>query len=565
MLVKKISVNTYKKLKGVDFDFSDGITAISGTNGTCKTSLLHLIGNSYQKVPSNCHLLTEDCMSIIRKINASVNPKIEALTREARNYSDPAKGISGVLYSVEYGEANPSLAFRKHNSSNGSIARYSLKPKYRNKKGESLPFAPVIYLSLSRLFPFGEYLNEESIKTNREILPSPHKEELFNNYSRLLRLNIDDPKSQTMGDIKTRMSFSSCREGVDSNTISAGEDNLLIMLLALQSLAYYCDSLVVPGSTDAVLLIDELDATLHPSLQNKLIDLFIDYCEKWSIQIVFTTHSLSLLEYLFNKKQSVIYLYDNIDSVHLMAEPNMHKIRMNLKGQTHKDIYLDKIIPVFSEDEEARLVINILLQSLANTSGKFNNIARTIHLVEADFGSNNLRKLFKDPIMRSSTMASICILDGDQSSELGSNIVALPGMDSPEAFLYSYCEQLYDENDDFWVSDTIVECGYGKTFFIDKIRQPIEAIEEKIISMNASGESTDGYRRKMMKSIFKSNSEFFSFVLKRWIHDQRNEKELLRFYEEFNSMFLKIASAHGIDKIAWIFGGKEDLASLYQE
>lgn len=564
-MVKKISVNAYKKLKGIDFDFSDGITAISGTNGTCKTSLLHLIGNSYQKVPSNSPLLTEDCMSIIRKINASVNPKIEALTREARNYSDPAKGISGVLYSVEYGETSPSLSFRKHNSSDGSGARYSLKPKYSNQKGESLPFAPVIYLSLSRLFPFGEYLNEETIKTNREILPSPHKEELFNNYSRLLRLNIDDPKSQTMGDIKTRMSFSSGREGVDSNTISAGEDNLLIILLALQSLAYYCDSLVEAGSTDAVLLIDELDATLHPSLQNKLIDLFIDYCEKWPMQIVFTTHSLSLLEYLFNKKQKVIYLYDNIDDVHLMPDPNMHKIRMNLKGQTHKDIYLDKTIPVFSEDEEARLVIDTLLQSLAGVSSQYNDIARTIHLVDADFGSDNLRKLFKDPVMRSSTMASICVLDGDQSSELGSNIVALPGADNPETFLYSYCEQPFNENDAFWIDDTIVECGYGKTFFIDNIRQPINDIEEDIESMKARGESTDGYRRKKMKSIFKSNSEFFSFVLRRWIHDQRNEKELSRFYKDFNSMFLKTASAHGIDKIAWTFDGETDLAPLYQD
>lgn len=564
-MIKKISINAYKKLKDIDFEFSSDLNAISGTNGTCKTSLLHIIGNSYQKVPSNSSLLNsnEDCMAIIRKINASVNPKIEALTREARNYTDPARGISGVLYTVEY-SSSPSLSFRKHNSTDSSGNRYSLKPKYSNDSKDSLPYAPVIYLGLTRLFPFGEFLDEASIKTNREFLPSSHAEALFQNYSRLSRMNIEDAKSQKMGEIKNRISFASDCEGIDSNTISAGEDNLFIILLSLESLAYYCESLKEPNSTDALLLIDEIDATLHPSLQNKLVDLFIEYQKKWNIQIIFTTHSLSLIEHLLNKKQNVIYLRDNIDKVILMKNPDMYKIRMALKEQTHKNIYIDKKVPIFSEDEEARELLTALFDTMEIVFTDFLNIHQNLHLVDADFGSDNLRKLFKDQVVRGSTMASICCLDGDQSSDLNNNIVALPGKNDPETFLCDYCKKLFDENDDFWEDEILLNLGYGKPYYIDNIQFPVDELMGQLREKSEQGESIKGIRREGMKKIYRANSEFFRYVIKRWIHDPRNQEELRLFFSNFHSMFLKVAAFHGIDQAAWSKKAEFDLAALYE-
>lgn len=44
-MIQKISVNQYRKLKNLDFEFSKEINVISGTNGTCKTSLLHIASN----------------------------------------------------------------------------------------------------------------------------------------------------------------------------------------------------------------------------------------------------------------------------------------------------------------------------------------------------------------------------------------------------------------------------------------------------------------------------------------------------------------------------------------
>ena len=53
-MVKALAINHYRKFHDITLNFTCGVNAISGTNGTCKTSLLHLISNSCQAVNSKC-------------------------------------------------------------------------------------------------------------------------------------------------------------------------------------------------------------------------------------------------------------------------------------------------------------------------------------------------------------------------------------------------------------------------------------------------------------------------------------------------------------------------------
>ncbi|GAL31063.1 putative ABC oligo/dipeptide transport ATP-binding protein [Vibrio variabilis] len=45
-----------------------------------------------------------------------------------------------------------------------------------------------------------------------------------------------------------------------------------------------------------ILAIDEIDATLYPGSQIKLLDAFFNICKDLTIQVIATTHSLQLLE-----------------------------------------------------------------------------------------------------------------------------------------------------------------------------------------------------------------------------------------------------------------------------
>src|SRR5699024_10254644 len=121
-------ITKYRKLENMEINMMPGINIISGTNGTCKTSLLHMISNAYQAVTKNCDWISDkNCLDIIKQINNITNPKIESLTKGDKTYNDPANGISGTLFSVDY-YGHTSLDFRKHNSKISS--RYAVKPWY---------------------------------------------------------------------------------------------------------------------------------------------------------------------------------------------------------------------------------------------------------------------------------------------------------------------------------------------------------------------------------------------------------------------------------------------------
>ena len=50
-------------------------------------------------------------------------------------------------------------------------------------------------------------------------------------------------------------------------------------------------ALAIVNAKNSILLIDELEAGLHHSVQEKLWELLFEYCQKWNIQAFITTHS----------------------------------------------------------------------------------------------------------------------------------------------------------------------------------------------------------------------------------------------------------------------------------
>ena len=548
-MIKNLNIIKYRKLENLKLSMSPCINIISGTNGTCKSSLLHIISNAHQAVTKNCTWLRDkECLDIIKQINGITNPKIESLTKGDKAYNDPANGVAGTLFTVDYFNHNP-LEFRKHNSKISN--RYAVKPYYRRGSDDKLPFCPIIYLGLARLYPFGEYVNEDAIKFIKRGLPEKYQGEIAQIYHRLVGINISSICSQKMGDIKTRADFDSDKTGIDSNTISAGEDNLFIIISAIVSLKYYFESIDSDNDVESILLIDEFDATLHPSLQFKLLDIFREYSNKYKIQIFFTTHSLSALEYALKKKDNVIYLIDNITSVVEMNSPDIYKIKMYLYNVTKDDIYLSKKIPIFTEDKEARVFLRILFDYFEETYVEFSQIRSFFHFVDANIGANNLKSIFNDSYLLKTTMKYICILDGDQNGDLSKYTITLPGGDSPEKIIMSYAMFLYDNNSPFWTADTILELNYGKVYFRDNIKNDIERINSTLQELRRENKSTHGVEREMRKDTFIKHQRFFELLFKYWLHDDEYSDSITKFYQQLNIMFKKVSEFYGIDSRIW--------------
>ena len=554
-MINSINIKHFKKLKALNLSFSPTINVISGANGTCKTSLLYMISNSFQepKLESN------QALKIIRKINEIFNPKIETITKGDKTFNDPAHGTTGVMYNVNYNNKQ-TLGFRRHNSRKPSLhPRYAVKPQYSADTKESLPSIPVIYLSLFRLIPFGEL--QDNIKTsNSNInLPENYLSDLNKYYKELTRIEVSDVKVQNVGSMKKRNDFTSKNEGVDSNTISAGEDNIRIILNAIYSLKFYYEeaSNKETDSIKSILIIDEFDATLHPSMQIKLMQIIMDFSLNYKIQVFFTTHSLYLIEYLIKAKQNIIYLIDQVDSVTQLAEPDVYKIQMHLEEKTSFNLYSGKCIPVLTEDKEAREFLGVIFNYLKSTDSNFGKIVSYFHLVQTNIGSEIIENLFKDKFMKKTTINCIGIIDGDHNSNIINNIISLLGRDNPEQVVFKYLENLDDK---FWNSNDILDNGFSKSYYINIILPDINSIESSINTAKEQGISTKGMKREKQKKVFNDHLDFFGLVMSYWVNDERNKEEINNFKKGLYSLFKKSATINGISSNLWREEVNEEIA-----
>ena len=550
-MVKSIKVEQYKKLNNIKISFDKGVNVISGTNGTCKTSLLHIVSNSF-KAPKSLDLnfKSQEVTKVINAVNSKMNAKIEWLSKGDKKYNDPTNGKSGTVYSVEYFN-NTSLDFRKHNSQKNN--RYAMKPLYSQSGVDKLPPLPVIYQSLSRLVPYGEFQNDKDIKKIKTSLPEKYIAEVNQIYKKFTNIDISQSGTEAMGDIKKRTEFSSRHPGIDSNTISSGEDNLYSLLISLVSLKYYYECLHNKEEYDiySIYLIDEFDSSLHPSLQIGLMKLLKEYSSNFKIQIFLTTHSLDLLEYSFKKQIKVTYLIDNVDDVHQITEPDIYKIRMHLKGLTKDNLYANKVIPVFTEDPEARELIDIIFKYFKETKNEFRGVSELFHFVNSNFSAEALKNMFADKYLQQSTVRSICILDGDQKESMNNSTITLPGKESPEKFIFDYSKRICDENQSFWKNDELIDQGYSKSHYKRVIEFEIDAIQEEIKNLSESGLSTKGKEREMNKKVFNTHIVFFRLLFTYWINCPSNKTEVDKFYTKLNSLFKKVCGYHQINSNEW--------------
>lgn len=541
-MIKKLSFIHYRKLKNIEIDFSKGVNIISGTNGTCKTSILHLISNSFQE-PTGIK-----CMKPIRSLNNCTNPKIETLTKGDKIYANPAIGTTGILYSAEYYDGT-NLEFRRKNDKalEQEKKRFRIIPKYSKGTNEKLPVTPVIYLGLSRLMSSGEIDDSDFIK-KRDSLPKEYHAEIADLYKELTKQEIDTKSYKTMQyeKIKTRAEFSTTEEGIDSNTISDGQDNIHIILTALVSLKYYFDE----TGKESILLIDEADSTLHPDLQLKLLKIFKRFSSNYNIQITFTTHSLDFLEEGIKKEEyNVIYLDDDIEKVKVLKDEKLdiYNIKTRLYSKSMEDMLRDKYIPVYTEDKEARLFLKLLLDYYADKNEEFSKVRNYFYLAESYLGCDNLCKLFKDKVCQKQFLNCIGVVDGDtdlDENDINNNLLKLPGKTSVEKLVFDYSNKLYEENiEEFWDNDTVFQKSFTRVYYRDHIKPDIDEIQVK-------KQTTDKKERELNKSCFNkaNNYDFFELVLRYWINNDDNQEELEYLYNGICTLYMKTSEMNGINR-----------------
>lgn len=322
-------------------------------------------------------------------------------------------------------------------------------------------------------------------------------------------------------------------EQYDYLTNSSGQDNLGQILLAILSFKKLRED---QGEQwhGGMLLIDEIDATLHPAAQSKLITLFLQEARDNGFQIVVTTHSLSFLRDICTKTA-----YNNHDdavnnNVELYYLTNANR-RLEIKRNTpfteiESDLMVNSIvqnsnkIKLYSEDAEARWFLSHIV----------NEYLPYVDVLDVTIGCSELINLYNADIQYFGNV--LLVFDGDvterqlnkipiQTRKNLGNILLLPGGKRPEEVIYNYLLSLESDHE-FW-SGGAQRVGFTWDYF------------------HEHGPTSADYRqeteRERYKKWFITHEQYFDSIrlMDYWVRD--NAQLVSEFKDNFKQSHNRIA------------------------
>lgn len=545
----KVEQPPFRKLKDITVPISERITVIGGHNGIGKSTLIGMIANG-SGIRSAKH------KSYFDLTFQAVFHELFSLS-EIHDYKKAISERGSVALEYEIFEKNTDNKFilekkcnvTKHTDQKTKIERLKVVPRTVNRElGSKLRIGndarvpiPTIYLGMSRVNPIGE-LDQENI--DRKPARSFDSEDA-NYYRACLKEIIDidlDESDTTM--LSHNFKGSKKRSKLpklqfDSLAISAGQDSLSAILTALTSFKRIQRQLG-EDYIGGLLVIDEIDAGLHPHAQLKLIRLLKNQAREMKLQIIATTHSLVVMKEILEIDEDQIKKGKVIDSVVYITDSKSPTVMKNVSYQKiESNIYLKRpteqnnkipTIKVYFEDYEAKYFFQKIIESL-----KLNpeiHFGVKLNLIASKIGCKTLLALAEADEYFNSVMI---IFDGDVISEESSrkiinnkaNFLSLPidiekpqntspKLLNPEMVLHRYIEKLYNERpESFWMKTQ--ELGYDG----DQIKEHVLNIDQY---NSLPGKEKDRDRNKLW---FKENEKYFDDVdlIAYWVADHSKQVE----------------------------------------
>lgn len=426
-----LEIQNFRHIQNQTVEFGKFLTVITGLNGTGKSSILGWIAQLCDYKPKDLTIL-------------------DTLFKE--DYKNVFRFCPDNDYKQEYEvkfnyNSTDSLLEESKQISTRYVKKTEKSPeRYRTDfdgRGKALDH-PIIYLGLKRLIPLA---TENKISSFKSTIPNKYNITYSNLIKEIFvlvneKINPEAIKSTN----KKLLAIQTESYGHLGN--SAGQDNIsqiISSLISFEILKEKKDTNFKGG----IILIDELDSTLYAASQCKLVDILFRYARKLDIQIIFTTHSIEILDYL-NKKigdETKVNYFNLVDGkVKNTINPSVEYIKRKIKNEVSSSEKNEKI-NFICEDEVAQyftknLLNNSELKKIVNVEkGPFPD-GTIISMAESN------HSIFKNVYY---------ILDGDvkekfKTKKIPPRTVFLPSNLRPETILYKFIKSLSDE-DEFWDDD----------------------------------------------------------------------------------------------------------------
>jgi AAA15 family ATPase/GTPase len=427
MKIKRINVTNFRHINNQIIELGNKLTVITGQNGTGKSSLLGWLGQACD-------------------YKSKVKTVIETPFRA--KYSEIFRFCKDKDYSKEY---QVSIIYQE-NSENIEKekvmkTRYVAKTKkgperYRvdfDGRGTAINF-PVIYLGLKRLIP----LATENDISQKNIELDTSEKQLFSTLSKKILILLDKTitSERISSTNKEILAMKTNNYGHLGN--SAGQDNIGQIISSLISFKRLKNN--EKDFAGGLLLIDEIDATLYAGSQRHLIKELYNFSRDNNIQVVFTTHSLEILEELsefISEDTKINFLELKNNTIQNKLNPSIKFLKNKIKTQTGQKDKINKI-NILCEDKSTELWCKNILNGT--------EYKRYLNIKEGPFGYGNLSNMAesKHEIFKEIYF----VLDGDckekYKNKLPQRTIILPDTKPPELVFYNFLKNL-DDNDEFWI------------------------------------------------------------------------------------------------------------------
>ncbi|GGA31402.1 ATP-binding protein [Psychrobacillus lasiicapitis] len=552
--LEKVHIQRFRKLKEMHINVAKRITIISGHNGVGKSTILGLIANGselggyksyfdkiFQSKFNEIFRLdiekdfTKDLdkkYSVILKYNFQSSPFYKFCTITQHNESKTVKTGNGSSASEKTIQIKRLKIVPRNSDENGK----QIQEEISGVKASSKIPIPTLYIGMSRVFPIGE-----SQKLSYELKESTIEVEDSNQmniwYQEVMgQENIDSTKviKQNLKD-STKKSIGPAFGDYSYHAVSLGQDSLSTIFTALLSFKKLKRDLNETYS-GGILVIDEIDACLHPDAQEKLLNI-LDRCSKeLNLQIICTTHSLTIIKNVLNKQfktsintsdhtlyYNVIYIKDTV-SPKIMRDPTYKKIKSDMFLKDTLFIDTKQEIKIYFEDDEGLYFFNKISEFTSSLDLDEVNLNK----ISAEIGCDTLIKLpSKDTYFKS----VVIVLDEDVKRkqnyrnmlEDNLNICTLPGSETPEKTIESYLTLLVQQPDhSFWFDNDELTIQYVRDKILQELSQSLDQIakQEKI--------------REIYKKWFRNYEPIFdkTKLIQYWMND--NPDVIKGFVNQFN-------------------------------
>jgi predicted ATPase len=383
-----VQIDGLRGWKNERFNLSYPIMAVVGENGSGKSTLLQAIAAVYKSRP----------------------PKKQGRKRQAKKATFASDFFPDTAWEkVKKTEIRYCVREGSQPPSEGSLR----KPGPRWRGNTDRPERQVIFIDLSRIQPLLS-------RVGYSRLAKPQWKEKA-------AITFDKPSLTRLTQIMgreyqvARMSYTDADEyrpvpvlGHSGNVYSGFHQGAGEIILA--------ELLQVEIQQNSIVLIDEIESSLHPRLQRRLIRDLAELARRLELQIVVTTHSPFVLDELPSEARAQIMWSGNGHRTIMYGiTPEFAMTKMDDVPQFECDLYV--------EDERAeRMLIEVVVAH--STNPDFILRCRTIKYGTASVGQSlgimAIQNRFPRP--------SFVFLDGDQANSPG--CANLPGEDAPERVVF---------------------------------------------------------------------------------------------------------------------------------